>query len=198
MKLRILCLALSILFASESAQAVKVSKAIGLGMDFGGDKLVDVVYTDGSRSDIEAGRGVIINGGLIIDLSQTQPHTFETQMTFGWKFTSTKQAANGEVSFYRWPVELLSFYRNTDKKFRVGAGITYQFGNELKGTKEAAAASTTFNNATGWIVEAGYFVGAENNLVFSVRHTAISYQPVNSTASVSAASTGFGMTYWVP
>ena len=69
MKLRILCLALSILFASESAQAVKVSKAIGLGMDFGGDKLVDVVYTDGSRSDIEAGRGVIINGGLIIDFS---------------------------------------------------------------------------------------------------------------------------------
>ncbi len=187
-----------VMMISQNANAFKVTKALGLGLDFGGDKLVDVTYTDGSKSDIEAGRGVILNAGLVFDLSRTQPHTFETQLTFGWKFTSTKQASNGEISFYRWPVEIMSFYRNTEKRFRVGLGLTYQFGIEVKGTKEAALASAMFKPATGWIVESGYFVSSEENLFLSVRHTSISYQPQISGGFINASSTGFGMTFLVP
>lgn len=182
---------------SSYAHALKLSPLVTSAIEFGGDKLIDVTYSDGSKSNIEAGRGIILGGGVDIDLSETKPHTFEAQATLGIKWTSTKQASNGEVDWYRFPLEILSFYRNTEKDFRVGGGLTYQFGNELKGSKDASTASTRFDNATGFVVEGDYFVGAEKNLVVGLRYTAISYQAqIPGATSVSGNSFGVNLNYF--
>ena len=180
-----------------AASASIVSPAMTLGAEFGGEKIVDVVYADGSRSDIEAGRGLFLSGGVVINLSETIPHTFETQLTAGFKFTSTKQASNGEVSFNRWPIELLTFYRNTERYFRFGGGVVYQVSNELKGTNAAANATASLKNATGLVLEVDWFVGAQHDLVVGARYTAISYQAQNS-SSVSGNSYGLVMTFVWP
>lgn len=182
---------------SATANAAKFSPVFTSALEFGGDKLVDVTYTDGSKSNIEAGRGIIIGGGVDIDLTETKPHTFEAQATLAVKWTSTKQATNGEVDWYRFPIELMSFYRNTEKDFRVGAGITYQFANELKGSKDASNASMKFDNATGFVLEGDYFVGTEKNLVVGLRYTSISYKPqVSGSSSVSGNSFGINLNYF--
>lgn len=184
---------------SPDAMASIVSPAMGIGFEFGGEKIVDVVYTDGSRSDIESGRGLYLNGGLVINISETTPHTFETQVTAGYKFTSTKQASNGEVSFNRWPIELLTFYRNTERYFRFGGGVTYQVSNELKGTNAAVAATASFKNATGLVLEADWFLGPQHDLVVGARYTVISYQAQSSPSpTISANSVGLVMTFVWP
>lgn len=182
---------------SATSNAAKFSPVFTSALEFGGEKLVDVTYSDGSKSNIEAGRGIIIGGGMDIDLTETKPHTFEAQATLGVKWTSTKQATNGEVDWYRFPIELMSFYRNTEKDFRVGAGITYQFGNELKGSKDASNASMKFDNSTGFVLEGDYFVGTEKNLVVGLRYTAISYKAQTSgSSSISGNSFGISLNYF--
>lgn len=184
--------------ASPLANAAKLSPVFTSGIEFGGDKLVDVTYSDGSKSNIEAGRGIILGGGIDIDLSETKPHTFEAQAKVAIKWTSTKQATNGEVDWYRFPVEILSFYRNTEKDFRIGGGLTYQFGNELKGSKDASNASMKFDNATGFVLEGDYFFGGqEKNWVVGLRYTAINYQAQTAGASsVSGNSFGMNLNYF--
>lgn len=191
-------LALVFLLAT-TANAAKISPIFTSAIEFGGDKLIDVTYTDGSKSNIEAGRGIILAGGAVINLTETTPHTFELQTTFGIKWTSTKQATNGEVDWFRWPLEVMSFYRNTEKDFRGGAGIVYQFGNELKGSKEASNASTKFDNSTGLVVEGDYFFGPEKNMMIGLRYTAISYKPlITGASSVSGNSVGVSFNYVWP
>jgi hypothetical protein len=188
-----------IFLIAASAKAAKFSPVFISALEFGGDKLIDVTYTDGSKSNIEAGRGIILGGGVNIDLTETKPHTFEAQATLGIKWTSTKQATNGSVDWYRFPLELISFYRNTEKDFRIGGGLVYQFGNELKGSKDASNASVKFDNSTGYVIEGDYFVGAEKNITIGFRYTGISYIPqIAGAGSVNGNSYGFNFNFFWP
>ncbi len=184
----------TIFLFAQNCLAARISPLFNSAIEFGGDKLIDVTYTDGSKSNIEAGRGIIIGGGALFDLTETKPHAFELQTTLGIKWTSTKQATNGIVDWYRFPLEILSFYRNTEKDFRIGGGLVYQFGNELNGSKDASAASMKFDNATGFILEGDYFIGAEKNMVIGLRYTSISYNPQLSGGS-SVNGNSFGMSF---
>ncbi len=194
MKQTLFIAAFALLFPLAS-QAAKISPLIGAGIEFGGDKLVDVTYTDGSKSGIEAGRGLLLVGGVVVNLFETTPHTFETQASVGIKWTSTKEATNGSVDFFRWPIELLGFYRNTENNFRLGGGPVYQFGNELKGSKDAAIASSKFKNAVGLVIEGDYFVGSRKNMGLGLRFTSIKYQAETLPITVSANTLGFNFSY---
>lgn len=178
----------SCMIVSFQASA-NTSPLIAIGADFGGDKIVDVTYSDGSKSSIEAGRGLLLSFGALIGLSES----FETQASVGIKWTSTKKATNGQVDFSRFPAELLLFYRVGD--FRIGGGATYHFNNKVKGTKEAAVISGDFENAVGYIGQADYFFGAAKNIGFGAKYTAIEYEPKNSDTKVDANSFGLTFTY---
>ncbi len=186
-------------FAAVSSKAAKLSPVFTSALEFGGDKLIDVTYSDGSKSNIEAGRGIILGGGVNIDLTETKPHTFEAQATLGVKWTSTKQATDGSVDWYRFPLELISFYRNTEKDFRIGGGLVYQFGNELKGSKDASNASAKFDNSTGYVIEGDYFLGTEKNMSIGLRYTGISYNPrISGAGAVNGNSYGFNFNFFWP
>lgn len=194
--MKTLILLFGIFLLPFASNAAKVSPLFAGALEFGGDKLVDVTYSDGSKSNIEAGRGIILAGGAVVNFTETTPHTFEVQGTFGIKWTSTKQATNGEVDFYRWPLELLSFYRNTENNFRLGGGVTYQLGNELKGSKDASAISTKLKNALGFVVQGDYFIGAASNMALGLRYTTIQYETENFGGSASGNSFGLSFTYF--
>jgi len=90
----------------------------------------------------------------------------------------------------------MSFYHNTEKHFRLGAGITYQFSNELKGSKDASAASAKFKNASGFVVEGDYMAGIERTMTLGLRYTVISYATENFGGSVNGNSFGFNFTHF--
>ncbi len=181
-----------------AANAADISPFFSAGLEFGGDKLVDITYSDGSNSDIRAGRGILLSGGAVFVLSDTAPHRFELQPSLGIKWTGVKEAENGSVDFYRFPIEVLSFYRNTDSHFRIGGGVTYQVRNELKGTKDAALASTRFENALGLVLQGDFMVGKHRNMGFGLRYTAIKYEPKVGGDSVNGSSIGFIFTFVFP
>ncbi len=189
---------LLILLTCNFAGAAKLSPVLTGALEFGGDKLVDIVYSDGTTGEIQAGRGFLLGGGLNIDLSETKPNTFEAQLTVGVKWTGSKKASNGEVDWLRFPIELLSFYRNTDRNFRLGAGVTYHFGNKVTGSKDVSSISTKFDNATGFVLEADYVFGAERVAVVGVRFTKINYQAqIPGAPVVSGNSVGINFNYFI-
>ncbi len=192
-----LALMIVIVSFSGNSSATNVSPVITSALEFGGDKLVDFTYTDGSKTNIEAGRGIVIGGGVNIDLTETSPHTFEAQLTLALKWTSTKEAKNGEVDWYRFPIELISFYRRSEMNLRVGAGVSYQFANELRGSKEVSQASEKFENATGFIFESDYLVGDRKNLGIGFRYTAIDYRArAPGSTFVNGNSFGVSISYF--
>jgi hypothetical protein len=196
-KMKKLILLVTLALAPKIAFATSIAPLFTSAIEFGGDKIVDVTYSDGSTSNIEAGRGLLLGGGLLFDLSSASPHRFEGQATLAIKWTGTKAASNGEVDWYRFPIELLGFYHNEEKNFRVGAGLTYQVGNEVKGTQAVAGAAMKFDNATGYVIEADYFVGQEKNAVIGARYTGISYKAQTSdAATINGNSFGVNFNYF--
>jgi hypothetical protein len=189
-----LILLATLALAPKIVFATSMTPLFTSAIEFGGDKIVDVTYSDGSTSTIEAGRGVLLGGGLLFDLSPGHPHSFEGQATLAIKWTGTKAASNGEVDWYRFPIELLGFYHNEEKSFRVGAGLTYQVGNEVKGTQAVSGVAMKFDNATGYVIEADYFLGQEKNMVIGARYTGISYKAQTSDA-VTINGNSFGVNF---
>jgi len=181
-------------WANETTESsLKITPVVASALEFGGDILVDVTFSDGSKSNIEAGRGIYISGGFITPLS----NFFEIQSTLGLKWTSTKQAKNGVVDWVRYPLEFLGFYHNKELNFRAGAGLVYQLANNLKGTDDASVLSMKFENSLGFVVAGEYYIGAEKNRSLGLRYTSISYKPQTSGyPSVNGNSFGVSLTFW--
>lgn len=186
---------LSLLFSVHTI-AAKISPAFVSALEFGGDQLVNVTYTDGSKSDIEAGRGVIIAGG--VDVSYPQENNIEhiAQFTLGIKWTSTKQANNGDINWKRFPLEALYFYKDNDKNFKVGGGLSYHFNNTLRGTKDLAGLNISVDNALGYTLEADYLLGEEKKMLVGVRTTLINYTASGAKESASGNSFGVNFNYY--
>lgn len=188
---------LLLIFLPCLARAAHFSPVFTSALEFGGDNLVNLTYSDGSTSNIEAGRGILLGAGVDVDLTGTTPHRFEAQLTGGMKWTSTQKATNGEVDWYRFPIEFMSFYRNMEKDFRVGGGLVYQIGNQLSGTKEAAVVSTHFDNAIGFVLQGDWILGPEKNIGIGIRYTGITYKAQVAGASmVKGSSLGMCFEYF--
>lgn len=182
------------LFSFKMAVA-QISPIVSVGYEVGGDKLVDAVYSDGSRSDIKAGAGVLFNGGLIYSFDELP---MEIQATLGLKFASIKEASNADATFYRFPLELLMFYHNGDTNFRVGGGVTYQFGNKLDGEKDAALLTTDFKNTLGFTLQTDWFLGAEKQVILGLRFTHIRYEAevIGFKADANSIGGHFSYVWW--
>lgn len=189
-------LILSLLFYS-SANAVQISPLAGANMTFGGDPLAYVVFTDGSRSDLEAGRGFTGFGGVIFeDIWSQNNHTIDAQTTLGVKFASTKAATNGEVTFTRWPLEAIIFYRNTEHKYRGGLGLSYHLAGNVSGTEDASAIAADIDNVLGFVLQADYFLGWNNQMALGLRYESISYKISNQNFTASGNNFGVNFTYY--
>jgi len=108
-----------------------------LGFDGGGDKLISLEFTNGDSSSIKAGGGVFIEAGYGTTTPFFDNPALQTDISFGYK-NDQEDATNGKVSFRRLSINLNQLVKL--ERFRVGAGLTYHFDNELK------ASGSFFNN----------------------------------------------------
>lgn len=74
---------------------------VGMDVQFGGDTIQTIDYTDGSDQEIKAGNGLVFNAGALLDLPLAGT---QLRSTLGFKY-STSQAENVDVNKIAWPFE---------------------------------------------------------------------------------------------
>ncbi len=119
-------------------------------VEYGGDDLFQVFFTDGSDQTILAGQGGTIAVGVEAQPVATLPVT--VRGTVGFKFVLTA-ADNANVRFTRFPLEGIVAYRHASG-VRVGAGASVHTAVRLYG--DGFLDDRSFDTAVGPTVEIGY------------------------------------------
>lgn len=162
-------------FVSTNAFAVDSAKfLLRVGLDVGGDKLVHVIYTDGSTADIRAGNGLSVAAGGSFPLTDN----LELDATVGYEF-SMIMASNGDITWSYFPVDLVALYKVG--RFALGGGVTEHINPSISGSGIASTVSTSYDNAVGSIVEADYMI--DQSIYLGLRATNINYKTSGYTSS---------------
>lgn len=179
--------ALLLAAAVPAAQAAEVRPMFKGAADFGGDTLITVTFSTGSTESIKANQGLSLGGGVSI---ANDAGDIETELSLSYKFY-TVSASNGDVTFSRWPLDALVFYRLPE--LRVGGGLTYHLNPELSGSGFAGGLNVNFDNALGLLLQADYRVTPKINL--GIRYTSLDYKVRVNGASATAKSNGVGIVF---
>jgi hypothetical protein len=172
--------------APFGSHAADVRPMLKLGVDTGGDVLLNHVFPDGEVETIKGNQGFYAGGGIsVINFYRD----LELELSATFKYT-TAYGNNGEVDWTRYPLDALVFYRWS--RLRAGGGVTYHIGPKLKGDGDAAGLKVRFENAFGFALQADYRI--TDYFTAGVRYTAIEYETKASPA-VTTKSSGVGITF---
>jgi len=174
-----------------SRKAPGIEWLVGLGADFGGGELGQIIYSDGSTALVNANKGVAFYFGVI--LPNGRESDFSTQLTLGYKLGGLR-GTNGEVTWSAIPLELIEYYRVSS--LRMGLGISYQINPQLSVNVPASSHVDKYNNAIGLIAQIGW-VPVKEHFSVDLRYTSIKFQgnnvqgPANVDGNVSGIYTSY-------
>ncbi len=155
-----------------------VAGVVEFGLEFGGDKIAEVLFTDGSRQSVVAGQGGTIAAGVDYRASATSP--VSVRATVGFKFVSTK-ADNANIGVTRFPLELVGSY-HIDKDWRVGVGVAAH--TAVKFHADGLGQDISFGSAVGATAEVAWrWVG--------VTVTPMAYTSGNTKVNATAIGVSF-------
>ena len=177
--------AVGVVFATSQTGAAEVKAHAKVGYDTGGDTLVTVIFTNGDRENIKANQGLFLGGGVSI---VTDDKAIETEISLSYKVDDIT-ASNGDVTWSRWPLDALVFYRWD--KVRVGGGLTDHFGPKLSGSGVISGLNVSFKTSLGAILQADWRITDKMNL--GARYTMLDYDLKNTNTKVK--SNGLGIEF---
>lgn len=180
--LLVLCSGLAI---SASAFAGPVYGVLNMGLDFGGDKMIEIGFDNGDTNKVTAGEGLYFAGGLGVSSGDGK---YDGQVTLGWKYRGVS-ATNGDLDWTRYPLEALG-YLNTNK-IRLGGGVAYHLNPTLKGSGVLDGLEAKFDDALGFILEAQYRFN--DSMLAGARMTMIDYKIEGE--SIKGDSFGMNLTF---
>jgi hypothetical protein len=175
------------LAVAAPARATDVKPMFKVGADFGGDELVTVTFTNGESRTIHANDGVFLGGGVSI-LNDSKD--VEAEISLSYK-VDTINASNGTVTWSRWPIDALLFYRLPS--MRLGGGLTYHLNPELTGSGVVGNVFDKFDNALGFILQADYSISERRHI--GLRYTGIEYKLNSPGLQGTAKSNGLGLVF---
>ena len=181
----VLMLAGSAVTAAVS-QAAEVRPVFVAGYDTGGDKIVNVTFTNGESDSIRGNEGLYVGGGISV---LNDDKNIEFQGTANYKYAAI-HADNGDVTWTSIPLDALLFYRM--QSFRVGGGLTFVMSPKLKGSGVAGGVNTTVDNAVGLILQVDYLLG---KVAIGLRGTFVDYKANGVTAKGNGLGVSFGITF---
>ncbi len=183
-------LAIGTAFSAHATGAISPYKfPLGAGLTVGGDTLITVPFTDGSHDDVKAGGLVHLYGGGEFRVMDS----LALQVTVGYHINDTRAASNGSVRFTRVPVDVLAMYSANDK-VRVGSGVQFVSGPELKGSGVASNASQKFDSTTGAIVEGEYLFTPHAGL--ELRYMSEKFTPSGGGSKIDGSHVGLMFSYY--
>lgn len=148
---------------------------VGGSIEFGGDDIGTVFFTDGSSQDITAGDGV---GGEIGIFGRPAPAPFALRATLGFKY-ATSQASNADINVNRLVFNLIGTHEVG--QFRYGGGLTHH--SNISYDADGLGPDGDFDDALGFTVELGW-----SWLVLS--YTNIEYEAEGSRQDFDASNFG--------
>lgn len=130
---------------------------IGGGLTFGGDQIGnDIQFEDGGSQSVSAGGTLDMRVGLEY-APVGLPLTF--QISVGYHTGGSFAASNGNASFHRIPLELLTHYK-FNETWRAGFGVrkTSNAESSASGAARGYVPSQKYESDVGFIAEVEYFV----------------------------------------
>ncbi len=179
-----LCLGSTQNFAQDAKLPPKSKFLIEAGIEFGGDEILQVFFTNGEDQTMRAGQGGYISFGGQFEFKNVKNLMIRT--TLGIKYNTTA-ADNANIRLTRFPLQLTPFWKITDE-VRLGVGITTHLGPKLNG--DEFTPDVKFESKAGPRFEFGY-------KWFALTYTAINYKD-NFNKSLSASSFGASVSFTIP
>lgn len=157
----------------------KLTFSLGGGIEFGGDKVAEVYFTNGADQSVNAGQG----GSLFAALDYALSKSFRIRTTAGYKYVTTA-ANNANIRLTRFPIQLSGIV-NLDKKWWLSAGFATQQGIRFKGDG--------FLNDLNLTTKGGATFGLGYN-AFYLSYTGMKYKD-NLQYEYNASSVGLGFLF---
>lgn len=181
--LLILTLALTTNFcnAQDVKKSLEAKFLIEGGIQFGGDEILKVFFTNGEDQVINAGQGGYLAIGGDFQFPKVSQLMLRTSI--GYKY-STTAASDANITFTRLPFNLTPYYKiNND--FRIGIGLATDLNIRLRG--DGFVPDQDFTSSLGARFELGY-------KWFSIFYTLLDHiDPLNN--KFSANSIGLSISY---
>lgn len=119
-------------------------------LEFGGDKISEVYFTNGDKQSVRAGQGGTLTVGAQVEVPGAERLLFHASA--GIKYVTTK-ADNAHIRLTRVPVLLTANWMAT-QKLRLGAGLAMHRGIRFKA--DGIGEDVKFQAASGPVVEIAY------------------------------------------
>ena len=164
-------------------------------MGFGGEKIAQVKYSDGSSSDLSLGTYFFLGLGGIYSPWRWQRMGLDLELLAGYASWSTgPDHTDDRLGLARFPVEALAYYRYvlSDAKggemlLKVGGGASYHLIGGVSGTGSLEGANLNFDNAFGGVAEASV---TYTILALGMRYTPMKYRTTGEGQRLDASSVG--------
>lgn len=154
---------------SYTTQAADVRGLFNMGYDFGGDTLVTVIYSDGTRESVDANKSLYFGGG--VSLVWDKASTMETQLTLNYHFDETDPLANGGVKYSATSFDAVQIFNVNQASF--GVGLTYHMSPKVTGTG-VVSGNVQFDDAVGMVFQVGFRLSDRSTI--GMRYTNIKYK----------------------
>lgn len=164
-----------------SASSHAVGLVLEMGLHTGGDELVTANFTSGDSETLKAGGLYHFSIGAGFDIGDY----VESRITAGIKQT-TITASNGDISFTRYPIDAVFFYKL--ESWRLGGGLTYHTNVKLDSSGLSPPLTADFDNALGLLLEVDFYMGEKAYI--GGRYTVIEYDTVPSDTVKAATVDG--------
>jgi hypothetical protein len=171
----------SLVFSQESTNSVNVNFLLEGGIEYGGDEILEVTFTNGDTQKVLAGQGGYVAVGGEFTLPSVK--ALSLRASIGYKYNTTA-ADNADITLTRIPINLIPYW-NLNKDIRLGIGITtHQF---IQFDGDGFVPDIDFESSIGPRIEFAY-------KFIALTYTQIDYR-IPSNASVSAGSFGVSVSY---
>jgi hypothetical protein len=178
--------ALAALVGAPSRAAAEVRPVVVAGYDAGGDSVASLTYTNGNTDSLRANEGLYAGAGVSM---LNGAGNIEFQGTLSVKYAGL-HADNGDVTWLRYPLDALLFYRR--QTFRLGGGLTYVIGPRVKGTGEASYIDMKLDDAAGVVLQGDYLL---DRVSLGLRYTILDYKFGGSTIKSSGVGVAFSFAF---
>lgn len=148
-----------------------------------GERLRDLMPQQTHDVSVNGGTGVFF--GLLLPIAIADREVFEAQVSAGYLFDTDRDT---KVSFSRFPLEALYFYRHLKSGLRIGYGAVYHTAGQVSGSAPA-----TVEGSFGGLVEAGWLLPSvtTQTLSFGVRYLRIRYRSEAFSRGADGSNVGF-------
>jgi hypothetical protein len=166
-----------------------------MGFSAGGDELVEVTLSDRSTQSLNAGTGLSLLMGVDGVVLRARAHTLFAGIeggVKGWNIGGEDTDFNLELVRLPLTARLRYAYETSPEVYLfISSGLQYEARVRLSGSGALGDIQSRFDNALGWVGEAGYwFDSGRGGVSISIRYSRIGYTGVDLIGRVDGSSVG--------